>query len=321
MRNALLCVVTLVALSACTPEAATSPEPGPKEQVGPPLVDGRDRIGPVKAVEHKGHEALWTSVRRTQMQPDVVRDRICAANTRDETSAAPRDIGTDCVSTTLTRRGPASLHPYAITFCPPNTKPGAVLDCDGFGVVLVVTSPEVAQLVVEAVDGASVTARELGRTSGLALFVAEFTGPPAGPVPTGIMGHQRFIHTARDSDGTVIDRATLPQRDMAPEPTPPSEDGGVMMQALLTGTLRGDPERRCMWVGKAETGVSILWPSHVAIRRAPLRLVDTRSDTTIAYPGDRVRLTGGSSPQPPSEEPTCRVSYPIFIAHEIERGR
>lgn len=91
------------------------------------------------------------------------------------------------------------------------------------------------------------------------------------------------------------------------------------MQALLKGTLHGDPERRCMWVGEKDSGVSILWPSNVTIERDPLRLVDTQSGETIARAGDAVRITGGSSPQPPPAEPTCRISANVFIAHQVER--
>lgn len=66
--------------------------------------------------------------------------------------------------------------------------------------------------------------------------------------------------------------------------------------------------------------MSILWPPHVAIKRDPLRLVNTRSDEMIARTGDMVEIGGGSSSLPPPEEPACRVSTYVFIAHQVKRA-
>lgn len=96
----------------------------------------------------------------------------------------------------------------------------------------------------------------------------------------------------------------------------------VGMEGLLVGTLEGDPDRNCAWVspvGAPDDPVSVVWPSYVEVRSNPLRLVDTRNNQVVARVGDRVKVTGGTSPDAPSNKPRCQVGANIWIAYSIAK--
>lgn len=173
-------------------------------------------LGPVEVARatNRSDEALWTYVVRESGAAGLV-DTVCTNLFRDAGTPTPADLidedETACPVTSVPDQRRAALHPMAAVFCH-SPDPSILLACDGVGVVVVATAAAVTRLEVAAVGGAQVRARELGRTGRFALFVAEFldTG-----VPTRSMGEQRFTHTARDTDGDIIERVTLSQQDVA----------------------------------------------------------------------------------------------------------
>lgn len=172
------------------------------------------RIGPVDVVEYFSGARLTyaVSVKRTPDADGNVTDSVCESTTSFDKSGA--ELGRNdrpCVTTPVEDDGPARLHPMAQGICD-GGRFGRVIDCAlQTGVVVVATAPKVARLDVAGVGGDSVRARELGRTDRVALFVADFMRTAQ---PKEITRDQRFVYTAYDADGRVIDEVTLSANDV-----------------------------------------------------------------------------------------------------------
>lgn len=220
----------------------TRSEPDDPPAVPPVMTDRSDAleirsrpyVGPVRLIEYINgrHAAFWTYVKREQTASDRVVDTVCGAElgTKDsqllseamtEIHASRDSKGSrmlsraltmlqDCSSGPVRQDGPARIHPMASVICA-SGRTDVVIDCDGTGIVVVATAPEVHRLDVTAVGGTTVAAEELGRTDQLALFVAEFMDPG---VPSHSMHEQKFTHIAYDADGTVIDQVTLSDKQV-----------------------------------------------------------------------------------------------------------
>lgn len=168
-------------------------------------------VGPVRVaefIELARDRTFWTYVERTPSAGGFL-DYACAkVMDRDEEFTGRSEIvgsGHGCGKTVVGHDGPARLHPMPQVICESHD-PTVIVDCAGPGVVVVAAAPEVARLELRAEGGATVHARELGRTDKLALFVADFRAPEVAP-PDGV--HQRFAYTARDQNGAVIDQVTF----------------------------------------------------------------------------------------------------------------
>lgn len=170
-------------------------------------------VGPVRVVEYIDGSAQIESVfvDRTRDSSETVRDRVCwSRKVSDSNGREMHRREEPCSSTVVREDRPAMIHPIVRGICA-SGRFGVMLDCPVVtGVVVVATSPEVQRLDVEAVGGKSVSARLLGRSDNVALFVADFM---QSPVPQWFY-RQRFTYTARDADGRVIGEVTLSAADV-----------------------------------------------------------------------------------------------------------
>jgi hypothetical protein len=82
--------------------------------------------------------------------------------------------------------------------------------------------------------------------------------------------------------------------------------GGARDDALLIGRLYGDASTGCVWIGNAQGGTEIDWPSLVRIEFHPLRV---SGPGFTAGEGGWFRMGGGARPDIPVT-PACPVNDP-----------
>lgn len=172
-----------------------------------PAPDARMGLQRVVDYVNGGYRTLWMSVNRAT---DGRSDEVCQRETQHASKGGEVIQRDDvaCQAVSVPDDGPAWVHPMPMGICD-SGDPNAMTDCAMVtGVVVVATDPSVTKLQVKAEGGRSVTAREVGRTWRVALFVADFLHSPGEPLPDQI-DRQRFTYTAHGSDGRLIDEVTL----------------------------------------------------------------------------------------------------------------
>lgn len=195
-----LVIAAVVTPIVLTRGAQTPITPAVTDEAQPPRPGSK--IGPVKVLDYinGGYRTMWVSVDRGRTDEVCERETVHASVGGEEIQRDDRG----CTSTPIGDNGPARIHPLPTGLCQTDD-PSSIVDCAMVtGVVVIATAPEVDELDVAAVGGKPVTARELGRTDELALFVADFMSTPL----SNEIDQQRFTYTARDADGGVIDEVT-----------------------------------------------------------------------------------------------------------------
>lgn len=165
-------------------------------------------VGPVKALEYSNGApvAFWIYVERKAVAGGGIEDSFCGAylDPTESLTIDEAESGRDCITRLVESPGRAQLDPVSEIACD-HDRPDVHVDCMNIGAVVVAAAPDVARLEVRVVGGQPVSARELGRTAQFVLLIADFTVKGARGPKEG----QRFIHTARDSRGDIIEEVTL----------------------------------------------------------------------------------------------------------------
>jgi hypothetical protein len=96
---------------------------------------------------------------------------------------------------------------------------------------------------------------------------------------------------------TVIDQGAVLLGDSRPLPAQPSPPPGVVfacMEALATGTLRGDPaDPSLVWLENGAERTELVWPFGFRVRFAPGAEVLAPGGRVVARDGQTVSLGGG----------------------------
>lgn len=197
----------LLVVAVVTPLLMTRDASSPVADQPVPVPDARMGLARVVDYINGGYRTLWMSVNRGKERPT---DEVCQRETQHASRGGEVIQREDvvCQPVPVPDDGPARVHPMPKGICD-SGDPGVITDCAMVtGVVVVATDPDVTKLQVKADGGRSVTAREVGRTGRVALFMADFLHSPGEPLPDQI-DRQRFIYTAHGSDGQVVDEVTL----------------------------------------------------------------------------------------------------------------